>query len=196
MSIEGILNKIQAETDEKIAEIKAETDSEIQTIEAELKNFEKAVLAKSEEKAEIEAKRAYEQAISRAETKFRMETLAVKQELVQKAFKNGFEAILNLPPEKLRERYATMLESFGEKEGEILYGKEDSAVFNGEFDSIVQKKINGAKFAKTKSDNFDHGFMLIAGRIQFDARAGSVFSQIADDFTDDVSLMLFGGGDK
>ncbi len=196
MSIEGILKKIQAETDEKIAEIKAETDSELRELEAELSEFEKSVLAKSEEKAQAEAKRAYEQAISRAETKFRMETLAVKQELVKKAFDKGFEAILNLPAEKLRRRYIAMLESFGEKEGEIVYGKEDSAIFDSEFDSLAKQKIEGANFSKRQSEDFDHGFMLFAGKIQFDARAQSVFSQIIDDFTDDVSIALFGGGEK
>lgn len=196
MSIEGILKKIQAETDEKIAEIKAETDSEIRELEAELSEFEKSVLAKSEEKAQAEAKRAYEQAISRAETRFRMETLAVKQELVKKAFDKGLGAILNLPADKLRGRYIAMLESFGEKEGEIVYGKEDSAIFDGEFDSLAKQKIEGAKFSKRQSDDFDHGFMLFAGKIQFDARAQSVFSQIIDDFTDDVSIALFGGGEK
>jgi vacuolar-type H+-ATPase subunit E/Vma4 len=194
MSIEGILNKIQAETDEKTAELKAETYSEIRELEAELSEFEKSVLVKSEEKAQAEAKRAYEQALSRAETRFRMETLAVKQELVQKAFQKGFEAILNLPAEKLRGRYVSMLESFGEKEGEIVYGKEDSAIFDGEFDSLAKQKIEGANFSKRQSDDFDHGFMLKAGRIQYDARAESIFAQIAEDFTDEVSQILFGGG--
>ncbi len=193
MSIEGILKKIQAETDEKIAEIKAETDSEIEAIEDEVNEFEKREIEKAEERAEIEAQRAFEQAISRAETKFRMETLAVKQQLVQKAFDEGFKAVFELPADKLRDRYVAMLESFSEKSGEIVYGKEDSEIFGDEFDKLVAGKIDGADFSKKKSEDFDHGFMFFAGKIQFDARAESIFGQIVDDFTDDVSLVLFGG---
>lgn len=193
MSIEGILNKIQADTDEKIAEIKAKTDREIEAIESEVAEFEKSEIEKAEERAETEAERAFEQEISRAETKFRMQTLAVKQELVQKAFDEGFKAILHLPADKLRGRYVEMLQSFAEKSGEIVFGKEDGEIFNDEFDKLVAEKIDGADFSKKRSEDFDHGFMLFAGKIQFDARAESIFGQIIEDFTDNVSMVLFGG---
>ncbi len=191
MSIEGIIKKIEAEAEAEIEKHKQETEEAIGKVEAEVEAYKSDTLKKAEEKAEVESKRRFEQLINRAEAKMRMRTLEAKQNLVAEAFDKGLEAILALPVDELRRRYAEMAASFGEKQGEIVVGKADSDLLGNEFMNILSEKIPGSDFKRTVTDDFDHGFMLIAGRIQYDARLSELFEALKERITDDVASVLF-----
>jgi len=191
MSIEGIIKKIEAVTEERIAEIVKEVNSNIAEIQSTVIDYETKVGKKADLLAKTESERVYRQTINRAEAEMRKETLAEKQELVREVFEKSYRKILALPPEELRKSYVGMLVNFGENEGEIIVGKDDTAVFDSNFDNMVRESMPESKFTKKSATDFDHGFMLISGKIQFDARAQSVFAQIEEELIDDVSKILF-----
>ena len=191
MGIEGILNKIDAGTDIRIGEIEEDTNRTIAEIEAEVADFEASAMKKAERRAEFGAKRTYEQTINRAEAELRKELLGVKQKLVKKAFDNGYRAILEMPVDEIRASYVNMLSAFDEKSGDILFGKADSGIFDDHFDALVAERIPGADFNKKLSGDFERGFILVAGKIQYDARLPSVFAEMIEQLTDDISEICF-----
>jgi vacuolar-type H+-ATPase subunit E/Vma4 len=188
MSIEGIINKISADADAMIAELEMETRKAIEAIEAETENKEKERIAGSEELAETKKKRAFEQTLAREEARLRKEFLAVKQEIVADTFKRARKKIIELSPEKLREMFLGTLESFGEKSGTIVTGSADDAIFD---DSFLAEASTCGDFKMERSADFKHGFMLVVGKIQYDARFESLFSEIIEGKTDVVAAKLF-----
>ncbi|RKZ30172.1 hypothetical protein DRQ36_06430 [bacterium] len=191
MGIEGIINKIESEAETKISELERETEEAISKIEAEIAEREKIKLKEAEERAAAESERRYEQVISREEARLRMEFLKTKQDLVSEAFERGFKAIKELPPDELRKRYTDMLASYGEKEGELIVGKSNADILDDDFMALLAREIPGSKFTRKVSDDFDYGFMLIAGKIQYDARLSEIFAAMTERITDEVAAELF-----
>lgn len=192
MGIEGIINKIEADTDARIAEIRTEADNAISKIEAELAEYKSKKMSEAENNAKNEAKRRFDQVLAREEARLRMELLRIKRELIDEAFEMGRQAILKLPAERLRERYAEMAASFGETEGELLFGKLEECLHSEEFRDILTKKLPNSSFKTSVSDDFDRGLMLVAGRIRYDARFTRLFDELKERITDEVAAALFG----
>jgi len=191
MSIEGIISKIQDGSDQKIDDIKKEHQSKIAKLKAELAEYERKAIEKAEDKAEIEAEKAFQQTINRSEADLRKELLAEKQKMIEMIFEKGKQAILDLDQSELRERYARILKSFDQTEGTLLVGKEDNDLLNEDFLAKAREMIGEIDYKLEVSQNFDHGLMLIAGRIQFDARLDQLYLELKERLTDDVVGILF-----
>ena len=191
MGIEGIINKINSEADIEIHEIERKTEKTIEDIRAEVAKYELETLEKAHERAITEAERRFNQVKNREETELRKRMLEIKQELITEVFDKAKKAVMSLPEEKLKEIYCAMLASFGVKNGEIVAGKAERNIFDDQFRSLIANEIPESDFSILFSNDFDHGFMLIAGKIQFDARVSQVFSELTERATDRVATILF-----
>ncbi|MCK5832106.1 hypothetical protein KAH81_00380 [bacterium] len=192
MGINGIINKISADADTQIAQLEAENKKAMQKIKEEaLKNV--AEIEKSAQiRATEEQQRAFDQTLSREEAKLRVEFLRVKQELVVETFAKARNSLLGLPNEELKKRYLNHIVSFGEKNGKIIVGSEDKALLDEDFVKSAGDAVGGS-FDRELSDSFKHGFMLIAGKIQYDARFDELYNEISESKTDQIASILFSG---
>ncbi|MCD6501526.1 hypothetical protein J7L01_02910 [bacterium] len=191
MSIEGIIKRISDDADQKIAALEKENREAIDALEAETKSKIAEIEADAKKRAEIEKERSFRQTFAREEARLRKELLAAKQKIVAEIFDRAKKAILELPPEQLRERYLSMLESFGENSGKLIVGKTDAPLFDAGFLQEAVKRIEDGVFEVETASDFEHGFMLIAGKVQYDARFEPVFHEIIEEKTDVVAGVLF-----
>ncbi len=192
MSIDGILKKISAEADAQIAALEAENRATIEELKAEAEAKITTIKTEAKSRAEAEKQRAFEQTLSREEAKLRVELLAEKQRIVDEVFERARARILGLPPDELRKRYLAHLKSFGEKSGTIIVGAKDDTLLDAGFIKSAGEALGGS-FNRELATDFDHGLILIAGKIRYDARFDELFNEIIEGKTDEVAAMLFSG---
>ncbi|HHS49662.1 MAG TPA: hypothetical protein ENN07_00910 [candidate division Zixibacteria bacterium] len=185
MGIDGIINKISADADEQIAKLEEQNSDAIAEIEDEADAKIAEIEADAKSRAEAERKRSFEQTLSREEAKLRVELLEVKREVVREIFGRAREKILALPKDDLRARYRELIKSFDESVGKIVVGHKDAELLDENF---VE---SAGSFEREVSENFEHGLILIAGKIQYDARFDELFREIVEHKTDEVAQILF-----
>lgn len=191
MGIEGIIEKIKRDTDAEIEKLSAEMRTQLDALLKEAEDYKIKAESEARVKAELESRRQFEQTIAKKEAELRKKLLTVKREWIEKTFAKARERILEMPPDELRKHYLSMLVSFGEKSGEIVFGKKDDKVFDDIFLMMASEKIPESNFTKKLGD-FDHGFVLVSGKISYDARLSSIFEDLKEKMTDRIAIVLFG----
>jgi vacuolar-type H+-ATPase subunit E/Vma4 len=191
MGIEGIIEKIRSDADREIAELERVNKEKIAALlDGENKYREKTV-ADAHSRATVESAKKFDQTFNREEANLRKELLEAKRKLIGEVFDKSYPAILALSPENLQDKYAEIVASFGEKSGEIVVGKEDKNLLADGFMKLLSQKIAGSNFTRSVSDSFDKGLVLVVGRIQYDAKLSSLFSELKEKTTDEVANALF-----
>lgn len=196
--IERIKNKIlddaRKTADETLSRARREAEQIIQ--DARLKAEEEAEKARQAAMVEAEDMRKSMEAVSSLEKRKRM--LKVRQDMVDRAFAEAFEKILNLPVDEYGSFMKRLiLESACEGEGEILFNETDRARLGERFVRDVNRTLRseGRKSVLRLSDETipnKGGFVLRYGEMEINSTLEIIFSTSRPRLETEVASILFG----
>ena len=196
MSVKGIIERIQHDATAEAEQIKQKYIGEVKKLEEEFEKKKEKLLAAATEKAKIERKRAYQQAIDHQKSVLAQKLLAHKQKLLEQFYDSVRKEIENFEPNRYREYFADILAKLGENSGKIIVAK-DADILNDEFIAIASGKIKQKtgvepNFELVKSDDNFRGFILDIGKIRYDVTIDAVLAQIRENSEEKVISELFG----
>ncbi len=190
MSVEGIISRIKQDALAEAERIKQQYLEQINRLEQEFERERERVLQEARSRAERERQTARQRAIDRARSELSKKLLAHKRELLDKLYQKVRQKIESMPPEEYRKFFAGILASLGEKEGEVLVSA-DAGVLDENFIKVASDKLGGAKFALKKVEDGFRGFVLVKGRVRYDATLDSVLSLLREKTEEKVIEKLF-----
>ncbi|NQT84268.1 V-type ATP synthase subunit E [bacterium] len=198
MAIEGILEKINRNAEEKVSAIREEGRLKrreiISKAESQAKEIGDRILREAKQKAELERRRS---SVS-AELARRKEILKEKQKLMEDCFREALEELVNLPTEEYRPLIRKMLLKL------VSSGDERILISSNDEQRIDQELIEGVnvdlKKAGKKGDlRFDGvsssilgGFVLKTEEVEVNCSFGTLLAQLREELQSDVAGILFG----
>lgn len=198
MALDGILDKINRNAEQKIAAIRAEGRRKREAIlskaEASAQEIAGRILKEATEKAELETRRT---SVS-AQLQHRRETLTEKQNLIEDCFQGALEQLLNLPDEQYRPLLRNMLLRVGPA-GEVRVvisagdrGRIDQAFLDSVNQELKASGREGHLEVDETSADIAGGFLLRSEGVEVDCSFGALLRQLRDDVQTDVAAILFG----
>ncbi len=198
MAIEGILERINSNGEEKASAIKEEGRLKRQEIisgaESQAKEISDRIIREAKEKAELEKLRA---SVS-AKLGHRKEVLKEKQNLIQDCFRAALDELVNLPTEEYGAVIRKMLLSLVSSGDEhVLVSPEDEK----RLDSELIARINNELSAAGKKGNLElegasptihGGFILRTAEVEVDCSFSTLLAQLREELQSDVAGILFG----
>ena len=198
MALEGILEKITKNAEEKARATKEEGRLKRREIvskaESRAKEISERIIEEAEEKAELERRRS---SVS-AELERRKEVLREKQKLLEDCFRAALEQLMNLPIEEYHALIRKMLMNLVSSGDEhLLISPEDERRIDREFIDRVNDELKKAgKKGNLQLDGISPtlrgGFVLKTEEVEVDCSFGAVLAQLRQELQSDVAGILFG----
>lgn len=198
MALEGILEKISKNAEEKVGAIREEgrlkRRQTMSAAESEAARIGERIIREAKEKAELERRRS---SVS-AELEHRKEILIEKQKLMEECFGAALEELVNLPAEEygsLIRKMLLNLVSSGEERVLISLGDEKriDQQFIDRVNAELKKegKKGGLKLDGT-SPAVHGGFILSSEDVEVDCSFGTLLAQLREELQSEVAGILFG----
>jgi len=198
MALEGILEKITKNAEEKVRAIEEEgrlkRQEIISTAESRAKEISERIIEEAKEKAELERRRS---SVS-AELERRKEVLREKQKLVEDCFRAALEEFVNLPTEEYHALIRKMLLNLVSSGDEhVLISPEDERRIDREFidrvnDELKKAGKKGNLQLDGTSPTLRGGFVLRTEEVEVDCSFGTLLAQLREESQADVAGILFG----
>lgn len=198
MALDGILDKINRNAEEKIEAIREQGRRQREEIlskaEARAREIKERSLREATEKAEMERRRT---AVS-AQLQHRKETLREKQNLIEDSFQAALDELLNLPEKEYRSLLRNMLLRIAPAgEGRLVLSARDQGKIDQAFlDSVNQELTASGKKGHLKADgtsaDIAGGFLLRSEGVEVDCSFGALLQQLRNEVQTDVAAILFG----
>jgi len=199
MALEGILEKITKNAEEKVRAIKEKghlkREEIVSKAEARAKEISERIHREAKEKAELERRRA---SVS-AELEYRKEILREKQELMEDCFQSALDELVNLPVEGYRAIIRKMLLNLatGSEERVLISPHDEKRIDQSFIDGINEELMKAGKQAHLKLDgptppNVRGGFILRTEEVEVDCSFGTLLSQLREELQAEVAGILFG----
>ncbi|MBT9131979.1 V-type ATP synthase subunit E [candidate division NPL-UPA2 bacterium Unc8] len=197
MAIEDILRKIRSDAEAKASEIihnaKREEESILKKAKGEAIKLGEKLLKEGKDATTQERKRE----ITMANLEARKEMLALKQELIEEAFKGTLNSLFSLPAEEYRSAIKKMLISaVVSGEEEVIIPVMDKEKLTSEFIVEVNEalKENGKKgnlMLSLEERNIQGGFILKDGRKETNLSFDSLIEEKRDELEESLISIIF-----
>ncbi len=198
MAMEGILEKIRKNAEERVTAIEEEGRLERHEIaskaESQARQIRERILKEASQKADLHNR----QASVSAELEHRKEILKEKRKLMEDSFRAALDELLHLPTEEYRALVRKMLlKLVGGGEERILVSPEDQKRIDGKFLDAVNDELrragkDGRLRLEGTSPNLRGGFILQTEDVEVDCSFGSLLDQLKDELQAEVAGILFG----
>ncbi len=198
MAIEGILEKINRNAEEKVSAIQEEGRVKRQEIisraESQAKEISDTIIREAKEKAALEKRRA---SVS-AKLGRRKELLTKKQKLIEDCFRAALDGLVNLPTEEYRAVIRKMLLSLvSSGDEQVLVSREDEERFDSELIARVNNELSaagkkGSLELEGTSPTIRGGFILMTAEVEVDCSFSTLLAQLREELQSDVAGILFG----
>jgi V/A-type H+-transporting ATPase subunit E len=200
VALEGILEKINRNAEEKVEAIREEGRLKrreiISRAESQARERSERIVVKATEKAELERRRSS----VAAELRRRKEILSEKQTLMDECFRAALDELLKLPDEEYRSLIRTMLLRIASSGDEtVLVSPDDEKRIAAGFIDRINAELkeagkNGSLKLERSSPTVRGGFILRTEEVEVDCSFGTLLAQLREDLESDVAAMLFGEG--
>jgi len=197
MSLEKILERIEADAQNEVGKIKSRASAAANEVIKKAQAEAEAIKAQAMEDARDEAKQRKERIVSTARLDFRKALLAEKQNAIDAAFQEAIETLLNMKDVEYRKvlRDMILLNVQAGDEEIILSERDRSRLGKGFLKEINQQLVQkGQKGRLTIArDTYDMlgGFILRRGQIELNSSFESLLKSSRDDLETEVSRTLF-----
>jgi len=198
MAIEGILEKITRNAEEKASAITEEGRLKRREIlsraEAQARDISERIIEEARAKAELERRRS---SVS-ARLEHRKEVLQQKQKLVEDCFQAALEDLANLPAEEYRALIRKMLLNLVSSGDErVLISPHDEKRIDPAFldrinDELKAAGKQGNLRLEGTSPTVRGGFVLRTEEVEVDCSFGALLAQLREEVQSDVAGILFG----
>jgi V/A-type H+/Na+-transporting ATPase subunit E len=198
MSLDGILDKINRNAEEKVEAIREQgrrkREETLSRAQARARDIKERILKEATEKADMEKRRT---AVS-AQLEYRRETLKEKQNLIEDCFQAALEQLLNLPEEEYRSLLRNMLlRTAPAVAGRVAVSARDQGRIDQAFlDSVNQELKASGKEGHLEVDgtsaDIKGGFLLRTEGVEVDCSFGTLLGLLRDDVQTEVAAILFG----
>ena len=185
MALSDILKKIDEDTKKEIASLEKQWQDYLAEKEKSFAVFEDDFMAKAKEKAHEVAEVHHERLITRAESDAGLKVLRKKRELLDRVFQEAQSKIESLSEAQKIKVWVKVFQEIPEKKGTMIIPTAYADVLGKE----IKKTYPDIKIEKT--DKFQEGFVLEAGRISYDNRLLPLMEQAVDLFQDEMVDFLF-----
>ncbi len=197
MSLDAIVDKILKDTREQASRIEGESRAKIQSIQSECEETVRALQETSSKRAERLAEDQRKRLLSMAELEIRKDVLAVKQEMIEKAFEKSISELL----EGDEERYSALLKKLildADPEGDeelILNQKDRKRIGDGFIreinDILLKAHKKGELRLSRESRPIRGGVILRKGRKEVNCSVESIIYSKRDALEATVARILF-----
>lgn len=197
MAIEDILRKIKSDAEAKASEIirnaKSERENILKKAEEEAALLKEKLLKEGKDSAAQEGKRE----ITMANLEARKEMLAVKQKLIEEAFKKALNGLYSFSAEEYRSVIKKMLISaVVSGEEEVIVSVADKEKLTPEFIAKVNEELkkNGKKgnlMLFSEERGIRGGFILREGRKETNLSFDSLIEEKRDELEDNLISIIF-----
>jgi V/A-type H+-transporting ATPase subunit E len=198
MALEGILEKITRNAEEKVRAIKKEgrlkREKIISKAETRAKEISERIHKEAAEKAELERRRA---SVS-AELEYRKEVLREKQALMEECFQAALDELVNLPVEGYRALIRKMLLNLatGGEERVLISPQDEKRIDQSFIDGVNRDLTKAGKQAHLTPDgtspNVRGGLVLRTEEVEVDCSFGILLGQLREELQAEVAAILFG----
>lgn len=175
-NIDNIINKIQAEADEKLAAITASKDEKVQAIRSEI--IDKANLEKDKILASAKTKsdNIFSRISENAEIRIRDKRLQERQRLIDRVFSLALNKLNSISDEDFIKQVRDVVEKVGDKNLNLI---------------VPKSRINALKEAnldiKIEEDKFvENGFVLSSEKMNYNFK----YEDILNDFRNEIGPEL------
>ncbi len=197
MSLDAIVDKILKDTREQASRIEGESRAKIQSIQSECEETVRALQETSSKRAERLAEDQRKRLLSMAELEIRKDVLAVKQEMIEKAFEKSISELL----EGDEERYSALLKKLildADPEGDeelILNQKDRKRIGDGFIreinDILLKAHKKGELRLSRESRPIRGGVILRKGRKEVNCSVESIIYSKRNALEASVARILF-----
>ncbi len=183
------IQKLQEDTSRKLQEIEEQTDAGIKALEAK-KHAETAEDIENEKKRRMSIKRLA----------LRNNTLRLKHELIDEAFKKAFSKAAELPAEEYKSLMERFFADFAEPgKGKIFISRKDKDLINDEFIARALNKISapGREYGYETADEFvpiEGGFIIETESTKIDCSLEALFLKTREALEAETAGLLFKNG--
>lgn len=198
MALDGILQKINRNAEDKIEAIREEGRRKREEILAKAgdsaREIKERILTDATEKADMERRRT---SVS-AQLEHRRETLKEKQNLIEDCFQAALQQLLNLPEEEYRSLFRKLLLRIAPPgEGRVVISPRDQGKIDQAFlDSVNQELKASGKEGHLElggiSQDLPGGFLLQSEGVEVDCSFGTLLEQLREEVQTEVAVLLFG----
>ena len=198
MGLEDIIRGIDAQAKEHIERLEHEAKQERERI---LKEAKKEAGEREEEillRRSWEGEEEYRRAIIHLRQEEKRKMLALKSQLMDKAFQAAYEAFTGTGDKEYRKLMRdALLASIGPDAEEVLFSPGDKKVLDEDFLKDVQAKLarqskdRKLKFSFSLPEN-ERGFVIRGRDMEINGTLSSLFSTVKDREEIEVARLLFG----
>ncbi len=188
-----ILQDAKDQAEKSIIDAKKQADDIISSAESDALKTKEAAL----EKAKLKSNDLKERLIAMAELESRKKKLAAKQEVIDKAFRDAMDKMLNLPVEEYKNILVDMIAaSISNGDEQIILSKRDLERYGLSLADTVNLKLaeKGIKAGLTVSDQcgiFKGGFVLRRGKVELNNSFETAFKMMHSKLEEEVVKILF-----
>ena len=197
MSLEKILERIEADAQEEVEKIRSRASAGVDEILKKAQTEAQALEAQASKDAKSEAEQRKQRIESAARLDFRKALLAEKQEAIGAAFQEAVETLRSMKDSERRGVVKNMiLPNVQTGEEEIVLSDRDKARFGDEFLQEINLQLTGSGRKGNLTiaqDTYDMlgGFVLRRGKIELNSSFESLFKSSRDELESEVSKILF-----
>jgi len=197
MSLEKILERIEADAQNEVGKIKSRASAAANEVIKKAQAEAEAIKAQAMEDARDEAKQRKERIVSTARLDFRKALLAEKQNAIDAAFQEAIETLLNMKDVEYRKVLRDMiLLNVQTGDEEIILSERDRSRLGKGFlkeinQQLVQKGQKGRLTIARDTYDMLGGFILRRGQIELNSSFESLLKSSRDDLESEVSRTLF-----
>ena len=192
-SLENIINKItddaQKEADQILSDAQSDCDKLTVEIKAEAESYRFSLMQKADKEASI----IKERTVSRSDFEKRNSVLAIKGELIDKAFELASEQLCNLAGAK----YLSMLGNLASKncsDGSIIVlNQKDTDLYGDDVLALVKQSLPDANVSISQQvGNFLGGLVIKEGKIDKNFTFETMLKNAREAYLSDVAEVLLG----
>ncbi len=193
MSIDKITARIQADARSQADQILAEAKEQSDRIVKEAEDRAAAMEQDAEKKGAAEREKVIRQREAVADIDSRKMILEAKQEIISRAFDQAAAKILSKPAGERADFYASIVESSGIRQGEILLDSSEREELGEVLLAKLAEKIPGSAFVLSEEQRpFRGGLLVKDGNVYFNGTLESFAAQAREDLAAEAAAKLFG----
>ncbi len=192
MALKDIIDKIEKNVEERIAELESEHNEAVKKLEKNLEHWETNELDKAKQEAEKIKEKKVNQLVRAKESALRKELLAEKQNLLSTIFDEAEKQVLNFDNKNYCKVFINIIDKLGVKEGAIHAGSDEKKRLDKEFIDELNKALK-AEF-DTDIDytkDFERGLVIKSGKVRYDLSIPALMSDLRDRIEEDIIEQLF-----